>query len=260
MKRKLAKKLKELASSTGIDFLRYKSPELIGRVVQLISFPLYAAKTLFIPWVLILLAVVAFWIFVPIPGTFEKIIFAFLSAFALPVLGIPIGMTVLVRRVLEDVGGILGESMELAETVIKDQDQIVDSVSKNIDPGDVLKGVVFGAVIPSLSAALKKKMGFLAKLVSWPVNRVLFYAADLLGNTINTLFGEAKEKVAQSGVAQKLGSKKSDLADFLGESRGVVNDVTGKAAFSAGLPFMLSSLGSLGFYTLITLFLLKIIP
>ena len=80
MKAKTKKRLLSISKKVGIDFDRFKDPLLTDKIADLVSFPIYATKTIIIPIVVLLIlnASLCFWFY-----THSKVGFGWLTILAL---------------------------------------------------------------------------------------------------------------------------------------------------------------------------------
>jgi hypothetical protein len=62
-------------------------------------------------------------------------------------------------------------SLELAERVLVDLKSMDDNARK-ISPVDIVQGVLFVAIIPSVTEAIKRKVGFVSKPITFALDRL----------------------------------------------------------------------------------------
>lgn len=209
-------KLNEISKRTGINFTRYRNPALVEKLGNILTIQLYAAKAIFIPMMVLLL------LFGGIAGyaiisakVMAGVVIGVIGIFLSIALGTLIGMVLLMSTIKNDVQSILVLSLDTVSTILQDINAgIQKTATKATDlpsalpkPSDLLQGVTFGVILPSLQQIIVSKFKMLRTPLEYLFNTTILAVVntsltfidekvgDLLGKHTGKVAGALSEKV-----------------------------------------------------------------
>ncbi len=163
----------EIEHQLGIDLSRYRDEEVAESILDLLLFPKYILKWIFIP----LLA--SFFVF--ILGFFiidlvhiEFLIYGILGLSLFMIVGVLLGVLFLARQLRQDLAVITDYSFSVLSNSISDASGLLGkSKDKKAVLGLLFKGVVFVLTIPMVGSAIDKKIRFGGGIVKRLMNKSL---------------------------------------------------------------------------------------
>ncbi len=211
-------KLKELASRTGIDFTKYRDPVLVEKIGNMLTIQICAFKSISIPIMVLfaLHAIVAAYAF-----TVSKIAvgigIGLLGVIPSIIVGLLVGLVVLMSTVKDNVQQIFGLSLDTIKAIVSDinngfqsklngtQDKIVNIPKL----ADLLQGVVFGVVLPSVRQIIVSKFSLLRIPLEYIFNSTIEASTNYAIAYINKISDIVPDK--QSAIVYKIAEKTSTV-------------------------------------------------
>jgi hypothetical protein len=211
-------KIKELASRTGIDFTKYRDPVLVEKIGNMLTIQICAFKSISIPIMVLfaLHAIVAVYAF-----TVSKIAvgigIGLLGVIPSIIVGLLVGLVVLMSTVKDNVQQIFGLSLDTIKTIVSDintgfqsklngtQDKIVNIPKL----ADLLQGVVFGVVLPSVRQIIVSKFSLLRIPLEYIFNSTIEASTNYAIAYINKISDIVPDK--QSAIVSKIAEKTSTV-------------------------------------------------
>ena len=159
---------KEIIQKTGIDFEKYRKPELIKAIIEVSVFiinPLASIPIFLKSFTFTLFPIIVIMVVIAKTGTTSLTVIVLMSLIGL--IGFPlISSSMAVRRVgkkvIEDIKNALNIAMDVTIDIIKD----LNSMNLKQIPRvtDIMKGIVFVVLIPSLKDIIAEKITLLSNL------------------------------------------------------------------------------------------------
>lgn len=196
MTRKIRKLAGELKANTGVDFSRYRVPEIMDRVASMASFVSYAVPTVVTPVLLLFAANVgACYYFAVYDGWhwFGVAWFFFAGLFVVVFAGFPLGAQLLGWRAFYDVSHLMGLSLDIGVQISADVARASDR-KKPVPFLDVVRGVVSVIIVPSIDSFARGRFGWIAAPGMWAVENMLFYFTRYLAGAGEYVTGGEKPK------------------------------------------------------------------
>jgi hypothetical protein len=173
--------LKEtIKNELGIDIVQYRDAEVASDVVDLIIFPKYVVKGIIRPIVIALVLYVLGFFALDLIHI-EYLIYLIIAFLLFSISGLFAGIILLVRKMRNDVGGIVDYSLSIMETSIDDIDEIdnrITSDNKKDVLGLLFQGIIHIVTIPMLSEALEQKVAFVGKITKGFMKKSLMMISD----------------------------------------------------------------------------------
>lgn len=183
--RRIEKINADLEERTGIDFSRYRDPELSEAIANAMTFPLYLGKALSRPvGILLLLAVTAF---VLTESAFLKTLLVFPGVLLVFANGVLLGLVLFVGRIRTDMKKVFDISSNLCVQALKD---ISAARSRLRDGGrfpstlEIFQGLNAIVILPIVIETLKRRVPFAGGLGAWVTERFFTIADDRLAAAI----------------------------------------------------------------------------
>jgi hypothetical protein len=179
----------EVELKTGLSFSKYQRPELVEAMTETVSSvtsPVAFMKHITKPLVLTVLSlnIILGLLFLMTDLSIWKFIFLMLFGnIGFPLSAIAWGTKGLVEQIAKRTGDTLEQSLDLADDALNDL-ETVDY--KKIRASDIVRGILFVVVVPTLSEAIKNKTGFLSK----PIIKAFDQMSGMLSNAIPKLLKE----------------------------------------------------------------------
>lgn len=209
--------VKKIQNETGIDFKAYDSGELFEKISDLVTFPVYAVRTLLMPIIIILifLIIAIIWSFA-IKGAVAFGIVLILLGLPLSVAnGVLIGQVLLIRKTSEDVNRILFLSLELSEQIITDigklQSKINDKNFKLPKVTDIIQGAIYAVIVPNVLQVVKEKIPIVGRFVSAVISTIMYAA-------ITRLKDKEEEVRKETGIDEKFEKTVDVIDDYMDKS------------------------------------------
>lgn len=168
----------DLLERTGIDFSRYRDPQLSEAVANAVTFPLYLGKALTRPVGLLLLLTVA--AFVLTESAFLKTLLVFPGSLLVVANGVLLGLVLFIGRIRTDMKTVFDISSNLCVQALKD---IGAARAKMRDRGrfpstlEIFQGLNAIVILPLVIETLKRRVPFAGGLGAWVTER-FFNIAD----------------------------------------------------------------------------------
>ena len=181
---------------TGIDLRNYKKPELLDLISDLLTFPIYAGKSIIIP--LLIYLVVTIILAVLVTGYFSTIA----AIIFIPVFSVLNALTtaalLFIFRLRKDMTEAVGAGLSLTKEVTKDVRNVqLKRENKSFSfPSfaEIFNGVMRVVIVPSIITVVKKKIPLIGGLFSGLIRKL----ADLTtGRTIKKIAAENPEVLDQ---------------------------------------------------------------
>ena len=236
----VARVRRELLNATGVDFDKYRTPEMFTKVSELMIFPLYALPTIFGA---ALTAVVVFGIAYTVylihsPSWLLALFCLLLGVPVFTGFGVCIGGLILIRRIANDLKLILASATGMIKTAAID----VQSSFKNIaekggdalrqipTPSQLAKGVIIVSLLPVLEQVIRKRIKVIGGFLSGMVG-------TLVMNIVESVFKIAGEQVDTSNVLSFADNKLRNVSDLTASSLNAIpaNDRLEKLLISVTL-------------------------
>ena len=211
-------KLKELASRTGIDFTKYRDPVLVEKIGNMLTIQVCAFKSISIPIMVLfaLHAIVAVYAF-----TVSKIAvgigIGLLGFIPSIIVGLLVGLVVLMSTVKDNVQQIFGLSLDTIKTIVSDintglQSKLIGTQDKIVNIpklADLLQGVVFGVVLPSVRQIIVSKFSLLRIPLEYIFNSTIEASTNYAIAYINKASDIVPDK--QSAIISKIAEQTSTV-------------------------------------------------
>ncbi|MGA9573371.1 MAG: hypothetical protein WBS20_05430, partial [Lysobacterales bacterium] len=178
----------QLKQKTGIDFSRYRDPELVEAIGNAITFPLFLVRSLTRPvGFMLLLLVLAILIansgYFRIWLTFPGVLLAIIN-------GIALGLVLLIRRIRNDMKKVFAISADLSLQVLRDIESARNNISSSPGsfPGmlEIFQGVNANVILPAILQTLDRKIPFLGKFIGRLTERFFNAVNSRLGRRLKT--------------------------------------------------------------------------
>ncbi len=210
MKQQAIALLKEkILQKTGIDLEQYRNENLVESIADILLFPKYVLKIMlttmlgfFVAWLVLLL-----W-----ANFQEKILlgfFGFWLGFVLVILnGIIFGMLRLLKSLEHDLNEILQMTVGAVQQVFKDfknvKLQLKAQVFELPSVSEMLQGVLFAVMLPTLRAVIKKKVPVFGTILAFLAEQVFTILGNQLAAVVNKSENDLKEKIgAKAEILEK---------------------------------------------------------
>ena len=207
MRRKVRKEAKRVENETGIDFSRYRNPEIAERIGELVDFTGQAGSLLLKYFSLLFIVTVGFGLWGYSQDSIGVLgLVLFLSAsLILSICGaISLAAMRLVSNVVEDSAAIIVLMLDFLREV---RDDLLTTSGKtsgdtsgiSVPSPNLLEGLSYFVFIPSLSYVVRRKLGWLA----WPVNflseTIMYYFTRFVAGAMKVIFKSPENKIKGEG-------------------------------------------------------------
>lgn len=223
----LRRLVQEVQKETGIDFSQYRKDEFVNRFNHALSEIIGTLRSFITPLSLLplVLLVVAYLLTRQWMGWAGEVLFWVLGILGCVWMGISLGVLNFVRQTNQTLAHTSDLALDVAETVSAD----LGSISKQIEPHElpgVLRGVMYGVVIPSVEQLLHKRFGLFARLLTGASERSLIAMAQGIGHAMEQKFQDANPAHDPQGIQTE--AWKKPLVVARGALEGVSKTVGGK--------------------------------
>ncbi len=191
MSKKAEKIGREIIQKTGIDFDKYRRPELISTIVDVSLFiinPLSVIPIFVKAFIYVFLFINTILLIMAKAGHISLMVAVLM--FIIGNVGFPfISTSLAIRRtghkLIGDIQSALNIALDIAVDIIKDLKKMN---LKQIPPvTDIIRGVVFVVIIPSLEKIISEKIKLLGKPVAWLVEKSMFSFITVFSSLIDKL-------------------------------------------------------------------------
>ena len=208
MNKEKVNQIKErVKAKTGINLEDYHNEELSEKISEIVVFPLYAAKIIFIP-LLILVLITAF-----------LIILAFVKgkifiAVVMLIIGIPLsiadglllGIHRFVMKTIEDVKSIILLSLQTSDDVLTDVGKLEEQTSQKVEQlpsaSEIVNGVLYHVVLPNvMQLIVQRKLPLIGTILTSVFTKIVHSASARMTKIL------AKTKKPEKVYKEKIGSK-----------------------------------------------------
>jgi len=227
----------DLKTRTGIDFSRYRNPELSEAVANAVTFPLYLGRSLSRPvGALLLLALLAF---VLSDSAFFRTLLAFPGILLVIANGVLLGLVLFVRRIGSDLKTVFDISTDLCVQALRDIGTARShAAARGGFPGalEIFQGLNAIVILPIVIETLDRKVPYLGGFVGKLTGR-LFSMAD--ARIAARIAGAAPPGVARDRAGPVETAQLLDAAERAVESvQGFIGKAVDAVARVVALPFL----------------------
>ncbi len=244
----------DIPQKTKLDLSKYRSPELVDRIVELISIP----KAIFKIFCFAILGAVAFLVVgcLVFWGTDVSIWVRVLLVAGFTLIGFLCGglfaIVWLIQNALTNIEGVLTIMLDTTRLAAGDYSNVRSGETELPSSGELFQQSYEQILAPSLETATKKAFGFLSRPMLWIYRRSI---GSIVKNVIRRVSSEKIDDTIQStATTSKLAGTEqysTQVESFAERAKRVVESVGGKLKFIAlfplyGLLFMIVGLAILG--------------
>lgn len=202
--RKIKKIRAEIIQKTGVDFEKYRKPEVVDTLTESVSFiinPL-SVISVFLKSLIIVFAIINLvlggWCYFQHTPIWVVILFFIIGNLAFPIVGISLGIMDIIKKLSRDIINALHITMDLVKEIIYDISKI--NPEKLPPTADIMKGVIFVVIIPLIRQIIMEKGSFLIKPLIWGFEKMLYVFSEVFTPIIEKIAPE--DQVVAEGVKQ----------------------------------------------------------
>jgi hypothetical protein len=234
----------QLKRKTGIDFSRYRDPELVEAISNAITFPLFLVKSLTRPVGFMLLLLI-----VGIALTDSGYFKAWLTFPGLPLAiinGLALGLVLFIRRIRNDMKKVFAISADLSLQVLKDIESARNSLASN--PAgfpsllEIFQGLNVHVILPVILQTLDRKIPFFGKFIGRLTRRFFNAVNNRLGRRLDKL--DANEHPPAQASPAEVAAWLQSVEKLVHSARDQISRVVDAVSRVVAFPF-------LGVFTLI---------
>jgi len=228
----------QLKRKTGIDFSRYRDPELVDAIGNAITFPLFLVKSLTRPVGFMLLLLVLAILFTD--SGYFRIWLTFPGVLLAIVNGLALGLVLFIRRIRNDMKKVFAISADLSLQVLKDIDSARNSLASN--PGgfpsmlEIFQGVNANVIMPAIKQTLDRKVPVFGKFIGNLTERFFNAVNSRLGRRLKKL--DANEKPPAQASAAEIATWLQTAEKLVQAVRDQISKVVDAVSRVVAFPFL----------------------
>lgn len=238
---------RELKARTGVDFSRYRDPELTEAIGNAMTFPLYLGRSLARPvGLLLLLTLLAF---VLTDNPYFRTLLAFPGSLLIIVNGVLLGVVLFIHRIGADMRTVFDISTDLSVQALKDigsARERLASAGRFPGPLEIFQGVNAIVILPIVIQTLKRKIPFLGGLAGRLTEGFFNMADRRLGKRIQRAAPGTAVPVEPAEAAAWLSRAEQAVESAQAHIARAVNTVTRILAFPFTAVFAVVALITVG--------------
>lgn len=205
MGNKIEQAAERLSRETGIDFKKYRKPELVEKISDLIGFTGQAGGIMFRRYAVLLVIVIGLcvWFYTQKMSLAGIILFFVVGLLFTAAAGTALGTKKVTEKAIDDSAGVVTLMLDFVKEIKQD----LFSLAKNkagakTAVSDLVKGVSYGVFIPTVKQIVREKLSILAKPVVFVIEHALFYFTKSIASVIDNSAGDAAGKKPEEKEAQ----------------------------------------------------------
>lgn len=171
----------KIQSDLGVDIGKYRDPEVVSKITELLVFPIYALNWTVRPVIIAFLIYLAgFFIFDLVH--IEYLIYAVFGVVLFLVTGLFAGLLYLTIRFKSDIADIMNFSMDILKRIVRDVDKLnttTDASNRTANLQLLFLGTMHLITIPVAGEVIGNRVPFIGGLVARLVRKVLTTATNL---------------------------------------------------------------------------------
>jgi len=228
-----------LLQKTGIDFSRYRNPELSDTIANALTFPLYFARSVFRPVGLFLAATILAIVFAD--SGFYKTFLTFPGLILAIVNGFLLGLVLFVRRIRNDMDKVFSISADISLQVTRD----IGALSSNLKAGtvefpsllEIFQGVNAVIILPTVVRVLDRKIPLFGGLAARITEKFFSVVDSRLASAIEgkSLEGESSARPLSSQEVSNWLQTAERMVEF---GKGILSQIVNKVAMVVAFPFL----------------------
>ncbi len=222
MARKIVERGRQLIEKTGIDFEKYRSPELVERVGNLVGFVRGAKKILACYQLLfaLIIIVLCIWFYTRGMNIAGILFFFVIGILVSAATGTALGTVKLSGKVMEDSASVVGLLLDLVKQIRSDLSGLRQKqAASGTALSDLLKGLSFMVVIPAVAELIQNHLRLLAKPVKFLAENTLFYLTQGLADGLD----QATRKIPAAQLTAPGEQKSAGFDQAIDEARGKID-------------------------------------
>lgn len=199
MGKKIERAADRLAEETGIDFKKYQKSEIVEKISDLTGFVGQSGGIMFRRYAILLIIVVALcaWFYTKGMNSIGIILFFIIGVLFTVFAGTALGTKKVAEKTVEDSVGIVVLMLE----VVKEAKH--DTAGANVSTSNLVEGISYGVIIPSVSRIVREKLSLLATPVVFVMENSLFYFTKSVSALFDKSGDEIPGETSQEPQAQK---------------------------------------------------------
>ncbi|NIM17783.1 MAG: hypothetical protein GTO45_37885 [Candidatus Aminicenantes bacterium] len=242
MNKKIEREAERLAQKTGIDFKKYRNPEIVKRISDLIGFHNQTTAFLlkYTGLFLIIIAVLCLWFHAREMSIFGIVLFAIVGILFSVAEGVSLGLIKLVKKGVKDGA----DTVILMLDFVKEAKQDIYALIKNkrdtkIFVSNVLEGISYDVFIPTVNQIIREKLKLLAKPVNFIIENTIFLLTKSLSEAADKIaIKDSKDDTEQIGSQEAEEQEKAEnkYDQFIDEARGKIGPIADSVSRKVAIP------------------------
>ncbi|UCH93002.1 MAG: hypothetical protein JSV88_22300 [Candidatus Aminicenantes bacterium] len=236
-----------LEKETGIDFKKYRNPEMVKKISHLIGF-YRQTNTLMMRYIIILLVIVValcIWFHTREMSGVGIALFLIVGTFFSVAEGICWGLMKLAKNAVKEGADIVLMMLDFLKEIKTDLSTLAkNNPDAKVTLSNLFRGISYEVFIPAVSQIIRDKLKFLAKPANFVIENTIFYLTKSLSTAMDKAESKStRDKTAQAGSQEEQKDEKMDevfnqLIDDAREKIGPMVDSVGrKVALPAKITF-----------------------
>lgn len=261
MRNKIEEIRRDVEEKTGIDFRKYRRPDLVNAFVDAITTvasPLKVIGTI-IKYILVEALLVngvltLVW-YQKRPELWVTILFFVVGNLGFTVVAIAVGVVRSIRQGVLRASEAMAGALEIADQALEDIEDL-EQQHRKVAPVDIVRGALFVAIVPSVREAIAKKLGFISKPMTFALDSLSVNLSERLPKLIAAGMERAADSDSSDSTFDKqryaaiIANLKSRVEPFVRKT------ILGKVTLPFTLAWALTSAITLTALTAIYLFLM----
>lgn len=254
MANKIEKTGEKISREAGIDFKKYRNPELTEKIGDLVGFTgrIHWVLLRYNGFLLVVLIALCAWFYTRQAMNIPGIVLFFLFGFLVCVLaGTALGTMRLAEIAAEDSTGVIVLLLQLVKDVRLDLSRLSQKEGKGATPAaDLTRGLSYLVIIPTVKKIVKNKLSILSGPVNFILGNTLYYFTGSLAAALD------KEEPGEAGAGTDPGELKAfekSIDDAGNKISSLGEETAGKLKIPARILLILSLLLGLPILALIYL-------
>lgn len=191
---------KKIQSELGVDIGKYRDPDIVSTISDLLVFPIYALSWTIRPVIIAFLLFIAGFFFFDLVHI-EYLLYAIFGIILFLTTGLLAGLLYLTIRFKSDIASIMNFSMDILKGIVQDVDKLnttTDASNRKANLQLLFLGTVHLITIPVASDVIGNKVPFIGGLVARLVSKILMTVSNLF-RLDKIVDAEAREETGGEG-------------------------------------------------------------
>jgi hypothetical protein len=243
MGKMIEKEAERLEQETGIDFKKYRNPEMVEKISDLIGFYRQTNAYMFRYTAILLIIIIAlcFWFHTREMSSVGIALFLIAGTFFSLVEGISWGLMKLAKKAVTDGADVVTMMLDFLKEIKADITALVkNKPTAKIAISDMFRGISYDVFIPTVNQIIQEKLKLFAKPINFLIGNSIFYLTRSLSAVMDKAATENSKKETMPVESEQEKGKQEEndkkIDQLIDEARAKIGPLADSVSRKVAIP------------------------